>query len=130
MLSNRRDRSKQRRLRWQRLCRHISPEFLALFPRPDYERVECWRDRTRRKVSIALFVCRRKSSLNPPHKFCCRFYRVTERHFSCWRRTPFQRSKLAAQKHPRHEVGQFLPSFVTHHTILSSSLYLRLAISL
>ena len=39
------------------------------------------------EASTALFICRRKSSLNPTHKFCCRLYRVTEGHFSCRRRT-------------------------------------------
>jgi hypothetical protein len=47
-----------------------------------------------------------------------------------WRRTPFQRGELAAQKHPRHQVDQFLPRFVIRATILSSSLYLRLEFSL
>ncbi|MGC2066662.1 MAG: hypothetical protein WA641_10525, partial [Candidatus Acidiferrales bacterium] len=38
-------------------------------------------------------------------------------------------SKLAAQQYPRHKVDQFLTRFVTHHTILSSSLSVRLAYS-
>src|SRR5580700_6570640 len=82
------------------------------------------------EVSIALFARRRKSSLNPTHKFCCHFYRVTKRHLSSRRRTLLQRVELAAQKHPRHEEDQVLPRFVSHATILSSSPYPRLAFPL
>jgi hypothetical protein len=76
---------------------------------------------------IPLFVRGRKMSLNPTHKFSCDLYRVTEGHFSCGRRTPFKRSELAAQKHARYQVDQFLPRVVAHSAILSSSLYVRLA---
>ena len=83
----------------------------------------------RLKPCASLFASGWEARVNPPHQFDGIINRIAERVFSCGRWPTIQPHQSPHQKHSGYEIDQFLSAFVHRGDKISSSLYLRLAIS-